>query len=423
MASSSVITNTSIIKPDNKLILPNPPSTSQKSTQPRAIDYFVGICGMIVILIWILIETPALNANRLVNLILILGALALLFGASNVVLDYAVKLSEYLGISELIIGLTIVSIGTSFPEMFTSMLSAARGVGSFVLGDIYGSYITQLTAFLGMVVLAAPFTVNRKFVPHVKRDGGLMLAALLFLSFNISDGHLTRLEAIISISIFIGYILYLYISAKRNPKEELEDLQTTEHMELFQGVQPESELHCIKEAVHTEKCPTGQPLFTPFKRSPLKVIKYLSIILIATLFCYLGAIFVVQSGSNLARSFNISEHVIGATIVGFGTGFPEFVVSFMALKKKKIDIAYGNLLGSNIVDPLLSISLGVLIRPIEISPQALNGILGILLPIAIIVDLYIIFIFNRKNNKHWQGILFGILFLGLYLTFLLLVMI
>jgi cation:H+ antiporter len=384
------------------------------------LEYFLGLFGISLILIWSVVRNPDLNDSRIINLIIIIAALCLLVGASDIVLEFSVKLAELLHVSELVIGLTIVAIGTSIPEIFTAILSAQKGVGAFIIGDIFGSDITQLTIFMGIVILASPLTVNRKIVPHVKRDGGLMLCSILFLSFNISDGLFTLTEAIISISLFTVYVLYLYISASHKTETKKEQIKYIVSMEEMQGVHSEQEKACaeIKEketeeiSVEVFGCP---PL--PVHKG-LKIAKYVVLVIFGTLLCYVGASFVVDSGSNIATSFGVSEHVIGATIVGFGTGFPEFIVSIQAVRKKKFDIAFGNLLGSNIVDPLLSISLGVLFKPIALGPEALTGILGFLLPFAIIVDVFVILIFNRKSNTKTQGIIIGSIFILLYCCFL-----
>ena len=377
-------------------------------------EYYIGLVGVIIIVCCMVYGVNTHGESLWFNLVLMTGSLMLLLGASNAVLEFAVKLAEALGVSELVIGLTIVSIGTSIPEIFTAIISARLGLGAIVIGDIYGSYITQLSIFLGIVILMAPLTVNRSFVPHVKRDGGLMLTALLILSLNISDGHMTRLEAGISMLIFFGYVAYLYITAKKNPAIQEEQMHMIQGMEQAEGIHRIAEL----ETVSTNFNFREQTPQLKVKVPSIKIVIYVTSLLAGCLICYLGAHFVVVSGSNIARMADLPEHTVGATIIGFGTGFPEFVVSVAAVKRKKHDIAYGNLLGSNVVDPLFSISLGVLFNPISLTESDLHGILGILLPIAIITDIFIIIIFSRRFSKRNQEIMFGISFIVIYATFL-----
>jgi len=385
------------------------------------IEYLTCAIGLGLILAWAGFNSPEFDNNIALNVILIIGSLALLLGASEIILEFSLKLAEFAGVSEIVIGLTIVSIGTSIPEMFTAVAAATQGAGGFVLGDIYGSYITQLTIFLGIVIILAPATVNRKSVHHPFRDGILVIFALCFLSFNISDGQLTRIEAGISMAIYALYSIYLLVDSKRHTRTRLEILQFTHDMEVIQGMIPNGDLPVPQDQERplSGHCGIpGQTPITPTRCSKLKMLSYVGIILIGAYFCYIGATYCVIGGVNIARGFQVPEHIVGATIVGFGTGFPEFVVSIMAIRKKRVEIAYGNLIGSNIVDPLLSISIGVMVNPFTLDATSLAGILGFLLPFAIVVDVFIIFIFRRKKSTRTQGRVFGLIFLGLYGGFL-----
>ncbi len=381
------------------------------------IEYLASAIGLGFILTWVVFYRPEFANDIPLNGLLVIGALALLLGASEIVLEFSLKLAESAGVSEIVIGLTVVSIGTSIPEMFTAVASALQGAGGFVLGDIYGSYITQLTIFLGIVIMFAPRTVNRDSVQHVFRDGFIVIFALCFLSFNISDGHLTRIEAGVSIVIYFTYGIYLFVESKRRTRIKQEILLLARDMEAIQGMIPNGDLpvpHSQEQIPLMET--TNLP--PPHPRSREKTLLYISIILLGAFLCYIGATFCVTGGVNIARGFQVPEHVVGATIVGFGTGFPEFVVSMMAIRKKRVEIAYGNLIGSNIVDPLLSISLGVMVSPFALDAPSLAGILGFLLPFAVIVDVFIIVIFRRKKTSKTQGWIFGMIFLALYAGFL-----
>lgn len=355
-------------------------------------------------------------SNNVANLLMLSGSLLVLLAGSNIVLEFAVKLAEAAGVSELVIGLTIVSIGTSIPEMFTAILSSLKGFGGFVIGDIYGSFITQLTAFLGIVVIWAPRTVNKSFVPDVKRDAGLMLFSLCFLSFNISDGQLTYLEAAISTCLFILYTAYLYRASKKDPSKQALQIIATQSLEEIEGVHSKKEIIEILDT--KEKMGKIDAVPLKFKRSKRLIAAYIVLVLAGTVFCYIGAHFMVESGVFIAESFNVPEHIIAATIVGFGTGLPEFVVSFIAVRKRRYTIAYGNLLGSNVVDPLLSVSLGVFTREIFMGTEAAWQVITTMLPIALVVGIFIIAIFSRKITSRAQGRAFGAGLVGLYVLFL-----
>ncbi len=391
-------------------VVDSPPSNARPS---RFSETHITWLGLVVIALafslgyWQSAPKPAVS-----NVVMLVGALTLLIGSSSLVLEYAVKIAETLGVNELVIGLTIVSLGTSFPEIFTSINSAALGEGDFILGDIYGSYITQLTLFLGLVVLSAPKTADRKAVPLVLRDGGLMLCALLFLSFNVLDGILTRLEAGICIGIYVVYIIYLYRVVKKNPEILNAEIEITKGLEEFEGV------HKPGERVAPQ--PATVPALARAPRDKKLVARYVILLATGAILCYAGAFWVVESGTTLARLSSIPEYAIAATIVGFGTGFPELVVSFLAIKKKRYMIAYGNLIGSNIVDPLLSVPLGAMVNPLVLDGAEVLGIMTTILPVAIVVDVVVILIFSRKKSGTVQGRLLGITLVVLYAAFLVL---
>jgi cation:H+ antiporter len=407
--------------------IPEVPTTGEKkSLDAYYLDYGMTAGGLIIIgICWFLGFNTHQNAV-FYNIMLLIGSLSLLLGASDIVLEYAVKISEFLGVSEMVIGLTIVSLGTSIPEMFTAIASAKEGIGAFVVGDIYGSYITQLSLFLGIVILFDPKTVSKDFVPHIKRDGILMLLAILFLTMNISDGKLTRAEAYLGLGLYAAYIIFLYIRAKKNPEEANHETKYEENLMELERIYTKDEL-AQKEIKKVVEKPEVTELERDLawaiqqiiKPKWVKIVIYLVMVFAGTFLCYIGATNVVRSGSNLAYMLDVSPQVVAATIVGFGTGFPEFVVSVMAIRRKKLDIAYGNLLGSNIVDPLVSISLGILTQEIALSAADLSHIFLGLLPIAIAIDFFIILSFSRKDCTKKRGLITGGILILIYMIFML----
>jgi cation:H+ antiporter len=388
-------------------------------------DYIMATVGLVTIGVCALIGFEQNAQNTVFNIVLIIASLALLLGASDIVLEFAVKLSSSLGVSEMVIGLTVVSLGTSIPEMFTAIAAANEEIGAFVVGDIYGSYITQLTLFLGICILFDPKSVSKKYVPHIKRDGILVICAILFLSFNISDGKLLKYEGYLGIGLYIAYMLFLYIKAKKNPEVAREEIEIEEKMTQLERVFSKqdmadkqiSKVPTISDATPVEK-ELAIVLKEVIKPSVLKKILYTFGIFMGTFACYIGAKYVVLSGSNLAYSMHVSPHVVAATIVGFGTGFPEFAVSVMAIRRKNLDIAYGNLLGSNIVDPCVSISLGILTKEIFMTASEVGHILTRLLTIAIIIDIFIVFSFSRKEGTRKHGLFTGLILILSYVLFL-----
>ena len=265
-----------------------------------------------------------------------------------------------------------------------------RHVGAFAIGDIYGSYITQLTVILGVVILIIPKNVNRTFSPHIVRDGGLVLISLIILSVQLSDGYISRWEAIFSISLYLGYVIYLYKSSLKDKDTKVEQLSTIVAMEQNLGIHSINptlvQVPLASEMLSSLNFNSSAlPVIEKPRKSPVQIVKYISLVLIGTLLTYFGADLVVTSGVDIAISLNVSEHIIAATIVGAGTAIPEFTVSVNAARRQKPDIAFGNLLGSNIVDPLFSVAIGVLIQPIYLSEMAIHHILYDTLPCRTLV--------------------------------------
>jgi cation:H+ antiporter len=396
------------------------------------IEYYFILIGLGIIGLCLGLGLENNKGNIIYNFVLITGSLFLLLGASNIVLEYAVRLAKSIGISELIIGLTIVSIGTSIPEIFTSIISAQKGVGGLAIGDIVGSYITQLSVLLGIVILIAPHTVKKSFLPHRKRDIGLMVLSMAILILCILDGVFTRFEAILCILLFFFYTAYLYIDAKKNPEKKEEQLYTIKEMEEDLGIHSprnnndlvDIDNNIIKNSSEPKIEPLNnkeQTLLNPNgKPTPQQVFLYIAIVIGGILLTYFGALNVVRGGVNIAHGFNVSEHVIGATIVGLGTAIPELTVSSIAMKKNKPDIAYGNFIGSNIVDPLFSAPLGALVQPIYLDQLAVVGLVHIMFPIALFIGLYLFTIFNRTNTTRRQGQIFALILICIYVLFIIL---
>ena len=321
----------------------------------------------------------------------IIFSLMMLLGACEFVIEYATRLSRLLKVSELIIGLTIVSIGTSIPEISTSMISAYFELGGVAVGDIYGSYITQLSLILGVVVLFKAESVSRKYTPYVRKDTMLMLGAIILNAIILFlDSGISFIGGVILVFIYLVYLENLYRKLKKE--------QAVGNLEM-------SEL-CVRERALNRK------------KIALKAMEYIGIIFGCVLLVVLSAQTMVLSSGNLARQMEVSEHIIGVTIIAFGTAIPEFSVSVTAMRRNEPEIAYGNLVGSNIVDPLLSMGLGALVRPIIMESATVSQIITEVLPFNIICGLAIMFFFSKHNGSKIWGILTGFVLISIYVAFI-----
>jgi cation:H+ antiporter len=397
--------------------LPPPPPVvlhegPNEKSRHEHIEYKIVAIGLAGILVCVILGIQAHATNWFFNLVLLTFGLVVLLGASNGVLEYSVKIAEGLHIPEILIGLTLISLGTSFPEMFTSMIASSQGIGALVVGNIIGSYVTQLTIFLGICILLVPVTVSREHVPSATFDILLMMGSLSIMCLAFVDGVFTMFEAVLSIGLYVIYIYYLYRRTLHDEKVARKKLLATLELEELQGIHTHEGTEDLEPAIHHLTPPAKRP-----KEKPAKLAFYALIVLINALLCYVGANFMVDASVNLAHTFSVPEYVIGAIFVGFGTGLPEFVISFTAVRQKKHEIAYGNLMGSNIVDPLISISLGAFVAPIVLPEDQKAAILGILYPFALVVGLVMVAFFSRRTASRSRGIFLGLLLIGIYVVF------
>ncbi|MEZ9196664.1 calcium/sodium antiporter [Shewanella sp. 10N.286.54.B9] len=266
--------------------------------------------------------------------ILTLGAESLVRGASSIALK--------LGLSPLIIGLTIVAFGTSAPELAVSIKSAVAGNSGIALGNVIGSNIANIGLILGITALIRPIKIESQMV---KRDIPIMIAAsLLFWGLLLDDG-LSFIDGAILSTLLVSYLSYSYFTADKQTSDEAAD--------------------------------AGQN-------------QWLSVIFIIVGISMLvgGGILFVDGAVALAQSFGISEIIIGLTIVAIGTSMPELVTSIVAALKGQSDIAIGNVVGSNLFNILGILGVTALIHPIissDISPldwQVMIGLAVMLLPFA-----------------------------------------
>lgn len=249
---------------------------------------------------------------------LALGFFLLVKGADWFV-DGASGLARKLGIPQLVIGLTIVAMGTSLPEAAVSISSALRGNAEITIGNIVGSNILNILIILGVTALIATLKVADSTVRYEIPFMIVVTFVLLWLGY--TGGQVTRLEGIILWVLFLLYLRYLYMMAKKGKEEEREAEQ-------------------------------------------LSTAKIIGLILAGVVMIVAGSNFAVEGASNLAKALGISQRFIGLTIVALGTSLPELVTSVSAARKHNADIAIGNIVGSNIFNILFIVGTTALITPV-----------------------------------------------------------
>ncbi|WP_297133493.1 calcium/sodium antiporter [Terrisporobacter sp.] len=303
-------------------------------------------------------------------IVLIIGFFFLIKGA-DLFVEGSASIARRFNVPAMVIGLTIVAMGTSAPEAAVSITSSLAGQNDMSVANVVGSNFFNILIVLGFssILNRLPVQDNtiKKDTPFLLLISGLLL--LFGLNFNIN-----RMEGIIFL-IFFAYFLIATIKSAKN----------------------------IDNDVSTETATTAELEFV--NESPIMKTILLSVIGIIGII--LGGDMVVDSATNIATSFGMSENLVGLTIVAVGTSLPEFVTSVVAVKKGETEIAIGNVIGSNIFNILFVLGLATIISPITISMFAL---IDIIFMIAITLLLYL---FMKKNNSlnKTQGYLFIIIYI------------
>lgn len=293
--------------------------------------------------------------------LLVVGAEFLVKGASTA--------AAILRIPPLIIGLTIVAYGTSAPEMSVSIMSTLKGQGDIAMGNVLGSNVCNILLVLGMSALVAPLTVTKQIV---RSDVPIMIGVSFLLLMFCLDGELSRVDSII---LFVGGIVYTLSLIYQSNKQGAEADEFVEEFS-FSG-----------------------------RATPFIWLKNIVFIIGGSALLILGSRWLVTSAVTIARSFNVSELLIGLTIVAFGTSLPELATSVVASLRGERDIAVGNVLGSNIFNILAVLGIAGAVSPagIEISRR----IIQFNTPVAIAVACACLPIFySGKQIDRLEGLIF-----------------
>jgi cation:H+ antiporter len=306
----------------------------------------------------------------LIALLLLAGLVALYFGAEWLVRGGA-SLAVRLGVTPLLVGLTVVAYGTSTPELIVSSTAAAQGQGAIAIGNVVGSNIFNIGFILGLTALVAPMRVQLQLL---KFDTPVMVGvALLFLLF-FRDGSIQRWESLVFLA---GIVLYTVVNIRLARRQASADVR-----QEFDDSVPK---------------PTG----SPWTDTGLIVAGLATLVLGSRLF--------VTGAVDLARLFDISDAVIGLTIVAAGTSLPELASSLMAAWRKQPDIAIGNVVGSNIYNILAILGVcGMLASPVNGQGVSLTdtlimiGFSAVLLVIA----------WSGFTLRRWEGALLLALYGG-----------
>ena len=319
-------------------------------------------------------------------LFLLLGFFGLYIGSKFVIISLE-NIADRLNISHIMVGLTILSIGTSLPEIavsvmggFDKLLGIDPNIDGIVIGNKVGSFLTQITLIIGILAVSSPIFVSKW---ELRREGPMLfISVLIFLVFSL-DGILTQFEAFIMIIIYIIYLALVIWSERHLAKAKLKDKLKADYLEKQR-----------LDAVSFE------PVESPRKKSSTP--RDIGILLIGFIILIIAAEATLLSAHDISKEFNIPENVVGIVIVGFGTSLPELVADLTAIRRGSFGIAVGDILGSNICDILLASGSGAIIVNFNVPTIILVFDVPVLF-LALSLVLYLLW--RDKTLKRWEGIL------------------
>jgi cation:H+ antiporter len=282
----------------------------------------------------------------------LLGGLGLLYIGAQTLIKGGTGLALRLGLTPLVIGLTVIAYGTSSPEMVVSLQAVLSGNGGISIGNVVGSNICNIALILGLCSLVTPVTASSQII---RREIPIMIAATVVLCAFLIDESLARWEGAV---LFLGAIVYTVTTVRAARKETAE----------------------IRTAASEFKSEIAQGEESAVK--PPSLITAIGLTLLGLAVLVAGSHFFVGGAVTLAQGWGISQTVIGLTIVAVGTSMPELATSLVAAVRKHSDVAIGNIVGSNIFNIVGILGLCALVHPISAPGISLVD-LGLMLAIAV----------------------------------------
>lgn len=348
--------------------------------------------------------------------LLVLGVIIVLKGADWLT-DGAVNIATRFGVSQMVIGLTIVAMGTSMPEFCVSMVSALKGTPDLAVGNVVGSNTLNTLLIVGCSALVAPIMVKRS---SVKRDIPFAVVASLLMLLFCLDGAIGRVDAAV---LFAGFCLFMFVTLKyaKTTEEHAETVATSGAAMATAAAAstsvseaPTSQPSASEASVSQTSAPeasTSQPSVS--EASVASMLKAVVMLVVGLLCLIAGSNMFVDNASFVASSLGVSDAVIGLTIVAGGTSLPELATSMVSAKKGNSDIAIGNVIGSNVFNILMIIGITGLVKPMHIA-----GITTLDL-IMMLASMLLMWFFCRTTYKvkRWEGAVLTIVYLA-YLTWL-----
>ena len=301
-------------------------------------------------------------------IIFIISMAALIYGADFIIRE-SERIALHYNISHFVIGATLVAFGTSLPEMAASMMASYAGKSDMAVANVIGSVTFNITLILGVVFLIAKKMNPKRDLFSI--DSAWVVVPVIVFLLMIQDGEIGRFDGFLFVLMMVSYLTFLFTHAKSDLDGSIDEELTKEKFNWFKSI---------------------------------------ALLTIGFVFVIGGANFVIESGSNIARTFGVSEWIIGLLLISLGTSLPELVVSLVAIKKGNADLSVGNIIGSNVANFSMVLGGASLLHPLAVNLQ--NNFFDIMILVAASFTLLFI-IANRLYNK--AGAIFLLIILALFL--------
>ena len=313
--------------------------------------------------------------------ITVLIGLAILVWSADMFIDGATTLANSLGVPSFLIGVVILGLGTSAPEMVVSVLAALEGSPELALGNAYGSNIMNIALVLGTTALISPIIIHKSIV---KRDLPLLLVITLLAAWQLRDGQLSQSDGITLLLGLGAVLIFQIVMNLRSSRQEDKKIAS-------------------KNNEHSENK----------DRQSAGIFRGLASLIIGMSILILSSRAIVWGAVELATFWGLSELIIGLTVVAVGTSLPELVASLSAARKGEHDMALGNIIGSNIFNTLGVVGLAALIAPISADPIILTrDVLAMALLTLLLVVLCVFAYIKKRSFGRTSGAILLLFFIG-----------
>ena len=303
------------------------------------------------------------------DFVIFIAAMAALIYGADFIIKESERIALHFNISHFVIGATLVAFGTSLPEMAASMMASSAGKSDMAVANVVGSVIFNITLVLGVV-----FFISKSMHPKrelFSKDSAWVIVPLVIFFIMAQDGVIGRIDGILYLLLMVSYLIFLFTSSKEELGGEIDD------------------------ELGKEKFNWGKTVF---------------LLTIGFILTIGGANFVIDSGTNIARVFGVSEWIIGIFLISLGTSLPELVVSLVAVKKGNAEMSIGNIIGSNVANFSMVLGAASLVNPLTVDLIATK--FDMLIMIAASTALLFI-LANKLYNK--AGAIFLLIILALFI--------